>query len=144
MAILIRNLQMQDCPGLAELMNQLGHPASEHELTSRFQSLSSSDEDFLIVSEDGSNNISGFLHAKISKTIHYYPSVEVSALIVNESFRSQGIGKSLMNHAEQWAQKKDLKILWLRSNIKREDAHKFYSSIGYEVIGTSHFLQKTL
>ncbi len=140
----IRTLLVTDCPYLIDLMDQLGHPANQAELVQRFQSLTSSQEDLLLVAENESKSICGFLHARVSKTIHYSPSVEICALVVSHKARNLGLGKSLMDSAEQWAQKKGYEIILLRSNIKRDDAHKFYASLGYEVIGTSHFLQKII
>ncbi|MGZ3771866.1 MAG: N-acetyltransferase family protein [Bdellovibrio sp.] len=100
MSVLIRRLQSKDLPTLVELMDQLGHPVSQEDLTHRLQSLNSSKEDFLLVSEDKEQNATGFLHAKVSKTMHYYPSVEVCALVVSSSARNHGIGKALVDNAE--------------------------------------------
>lgn len=140
----IRQVQFIDCAHIVELMKQLGHPATQEELESRFKNLKVSTDDYLVVAESVSQKIVGFLHAKVCHTLHYYPSVEISALVADQSHRKFGIGKTLMVHAENWAREKGFSIFWLRSNIRRDEAHKFYSSLEYDVIGTSHFFQKTL
>ena len=38
-----------------------------------------------------------------------------------------------MEVAEEWTQKKNLPKLRVRSKIEREDAQKFYSSLGFSV-----------
>ena len=144
MVINTRSLQIEDCPNLIDLMDQLGHSARPEELAQRFQMLAHSSDDFFWVAEDSSKKLVGFIHLKVAITIHYYPSVEVCALVVNSSSRGLGIGKVLMAKGESWAQEKGYSIIWLRSNVKRDDAHKFYSSLGYETIASSHFFQKTL
>ncbi len=117
MSVKVRQLQITDCPDLVKLMDQLGHAAQLDELNQRFQVLASSVDDFLLVAEDSSKMIVGFLHAKVAHTMHYYPSVEICSLVVNSSSRGQGVGKALMSSAESWSQEKGLPIVWLRSNI---------------------------
>ncbi|ALS02962.1 hypothetical protein ATZ33_16715 [Enterococcus silesiacus] len=57
--------------------------------------------------------------------------MNVMALVVDENIHGQGIGKSLLNHAEQWAQEEDAKGIRLNSGVERTEAHKFYEHQGY-------------
>ncbi|WP_297417971.1 GNAT family N-acetyltransferase [Clostridium sp.] len=53
-------------------------------------------------------------------------------MIVDEKNRGQGIGKSLIDTACQIAKELGCKRFELDSGFQREDAHKFYESIGFE------------
>jgi len=72
------------------------------------------------------------------------PHAEVAALVVNENFRGHGIGKSLLQAAETWAKEKQVKLIRLRSNVKRTDAHRFYLKEGYETSKASNLFTKLL
>jgi GNAT superfamily N-acetyltransferase len=53
------------------------------------------------------------------------------AMIVDESFRSNGIGKSLIEEAYHIARKQGCKKIELDSGFPREKAHTFYEQQGY-------------
>ncbi|MBO0439902.1 GNAT family N-acetyltransferase [Candidatus Enterococcus ikei] len=58
--------------------------------------------------------------------------MNVMALVVDENIHGQGAGKSLLNHAEQWAKENGAKGIRLNSGVERTEAHKFYEHQGYE------------
>jgi GNAT superfamily N-acetyltransferase len=53
-------------------------------------------------------------------------------------------GAALLAQAEEWARKRNVRTIRLRSNVVRERAHLFYLGEGYERIKTSHVFQKEL
>ena len=56
----------------------------------------------------------------------------VTALVVAEAARGQGIGRALMAAAETWAVERGCVLLEVTSNRRRVDAHAFYERLGYE------------
>jgi ribosomal protein S18 acetylase RimI-like enzyme len=56
----------------------------------------------------------------------------------------EGFGRLLMTEAEAWAEKQGCAEVRLRSSVTREDAHRFYEGIGYEIRKTSHVFCKSL
>ncbi len=56
----------------------------------------------------------------------------IEYVVVDEAYRSRGIGQQLMDHAAQIAQEEGCYKIMLCSNKKRPDAHRFYKRIGYE------------
>lgn len=54
------------------------------------------------------------------------------------------MGRLLITEAEAWAKKQGCGEVRLRSNVAREDAHRFYEGIGYEVRATSLVFRKAL
>jgi GNAT superfamily N-acetyltransferase len=72
-----------------------------------------------------------------------YPA-DIGALVVDTKVRNQGIGASLMTTAEKWATDRNLKLMRVRSNMKRTDAHRFYQRQGYEIVKSWHLFTKAL
>jgi GNAT superfamily N-acetyltransferase len=65
------------------------------------------------------------------------PSAIVEDVVVDEAQRSRGIGKGMMFFAMEVAGARGCYKLALSSNSKRERAHAFYRSIGFEQHGLS-------
>lgn len=56
----------------------------------------------------------------------------VEFMVVDAAHRSRGIGRALMDHAAELAQRAGCYKIMLGSNKKRTDAHHFYRRAGYE------------
>ncbi len=61
--------------------------------------------------------------------------VRIAALIVKVEFRQNGVGKKLMESAEQWAKELGALTLLLNSGnrAERAAAHAFYLGMGYQI-----------
>nr|WP_268963513.1 GNAT family N-acetyltransferase [Reticulibacter mediterranei] len=90
-----------------------------------------SDKDAAIfVYEIPENHLAGWVHI-LGKHLLYAEYAEIGGLIVDKTFRRQGIGFQLMKKSEQWARENDYHEIRLRSGDERKEAHKFYKHIGY-------------
>ncbi len=65
------------------------------------------------------------------------PSAIVEDVVVSADRQGQGIGQQMMQHAQQQARAADCYKLVLSSNQKRERAHAFYESLGFQRHGFS-------
>lgn len=65
------------------------------------------------------------------------PSAVVEDVVVSESQQGQGIGRQMMLHAQGMARQAGCYKLVLSSNQKRQAAHAFYESLGFERHGFS-------
>jgi len=65
-------------------------------------------------------------------------------LVVNEAYRGKGIGEKLLAGIEDWAKERGIQAVFLRSNIVREEAHRFYEKVGYKNTKTSKIFWKYL
>lgn len=63
--------------------------------------------------------------------------VRIISLVVNEKYRSKGIGTKLVKSGEQWAINEGAIAIALNSGINRKEAHEFYNSNGYSIKGYS-------
>lgn len=69
---------------------------------------------------------------------------ELVGLVVDEGFRSGGVGAKLVAAAEAWAKGQKLATMRLRCNVVREAAHRFYERRGYAHVKTSKVFDKRL
>ncbi len=65
------------------------------------------------------------------------PSAIVEDVVVSAERQGQGMGQQMMQHAQQQARLAGCYKLVLSSNQKREHAHAFYESLGFQRHGFS-------
>ena len=65
------------------------------------------------------------------------PAGVVEDVAVLPARHGQGIGRAMMEHAREACRAAGCYKLALSSNLKREDAHRFYDSLGFERHGFS-------
>lgn len=69
------------------------------------------------------------------------PSAIVEDVVVSPQHQGQGIGRQMMAHARELARQAGCYKLVLSSNRKRERAHAFYESLGFQRHGLSFLLE---
>jgi GNAT superfamily N-acetyltransferase len=65
------------------------------------------------------------------------PSGIVEDVVVSSQWRGQGVGKQMMQFAMEQCKQAGCYKLMLSSNLKREAAHRFYESLGFQRHGYS-------
>jgi ribosomal protein S18 acetylase RimI-like enzyme len=63
---------------------------------------------------------------------HNDPGGRILALAVLNTMRRHGIGRALIATAEKNFAQRGIRRVALNTRLAREDAHKFYESLGYE------------
>jgi GNAT superfamily N-acetyltransferase len=139
----IREARPQDYARIAELAGQLGYPSSPDEIAKRLDSMNGLQEHAVFVAQLG-DEIAGWLGAYVCRAVEADARAEISGLVVDERFRSQGIGPLLLVRAEQWACEKGCRAIGLRSNVIRDRAHAFYERHGYKHTKTQKSFRKDL
>lgn len=71
------------------------------------------------------------------------PSAVVEDVGVLPSVQGKGIGKLMMEYALNYAKEKGCYKMSLSSNLKREKAHQFYESLGFQKHGFSFLMNLT-
>ena len=69
------------------------------------------------------------------------PSAVVEDVGVLLKHQSKGIGKIMMEFALKYAKEKGCYKMSLSSNLRREQAHKFYESLGFKKHGFSFLME---
>ena len=65
----------------------------------------------------------------------------IEHVVVSQSLQGQGIGKQMMKFAIEICKEKSCYKVSLSSNIKRENAHRFYEGIGFKKHGYSFLME---
>ena len=139
----IRRLRQDDDDDVSELLEQLGYAVPIGEVTRRLERILASDTHFAAVAEvDG--RVNGFVHADERPALERPCQAVLQASVVRSDARRLGIGKLLMSAAESWARYRGLEEMALHTRIDRADARRFYESIGYSGVATSHLMIKSL
>lgn len=68
----------------------------------------------------------------------------VEGLVVEDEYRSNGVGAALLARAEEWARERACSSVCVRSNVTRERARGFYERAGYDVLKMQTVFGKSL
>jgi GNAT superfamily N-acetyltransferase len=121
------------------LFAQLGYPndaATIEEMLSRVM-----DRRQIFVSEHHASVV-GFIAVEIRDELADCEGAEILALVVDETVRGAGIGAALLAAAEGWADERGARRIRVRSNVIREDAHRFYEREGYTTVKSQRVFEK--
>lgn len=134
----IRRATPVDAAALVPLFTQLGYPTTETIIAWRLRSLDS--QATVLVAENRSK-ILGFVAASVRPDFVEERAV-VEGLVVDAEARNAGIGAQLLHAAEVWAAGAGARAMLVRSNVVREDAHRFYAREGYRRRKSQHIFEK--
>ena len=141
---LVRRARKEDAAAIAALAGQLGYPSTQEQVEKRLVRILTDSAHVLFVAESPGGRIGGWLQVFGYHVVESDARAEVAGLVVDETQRGSGIGRLLMQHAENWAREKGYAAVALRSNIIRHEAHAFYQRIGYTIPKTQHVFRKEL
>lgn len=130
----VRRAVGRDGPRIAELTEQLGYPSSAPAVAGRLEAILASNDDTLFVAEGSNGAPVGWLHVFAAHRIGSESFAEIGGLVVAAEARRLGIGRTLVEAAQQWAEGTALTALRVRSSVAREGAHRFYTDLGFEEI----------
>jgi GNAT superfamily N-acetyltransferase len=128
----IRPCMSDDAVAVSTLLGELGYAVSIRQAKERVAALSKTGADpvFLAVADA---QVLGLLAAHLCRMLQYAsPILRVTALVVDRRARRRGVGKLLMERAEQIGSAAGCEFVELTSAMDRAEAHAFYRSIGYE------------
>ena len=139
----IRPAALEDSDSITELCFQLGYKVLENDIRERLQKFMGQEHAATFVADDG-GLILGWIQVGIRSSLESGNQAEITGLVVDESFRGNGIGKNLVLKAEEWVRNMDYNSIRVRTNIIREDTHNFYKKIGFEEKKRQTVFQKNL
>ena len=61
--------------------------------------------------------------------------LELDNFVVDNNYRSKGIGKMLVNHITAWAKENKVNMIELNTGVTYHGAQKFYLNLGFEIRG---------
>jgi GNAT superfamily N-acetyltransferase len=127
----IRDAKPSDAPRLVELIHELGHDITEKQLRKNLAALKKAAETPLVATLD--KRVVGMCGISARVTIHRpAPLGRITAMIVAKDAQRHGIGRMLVQAAEDWMRKRGCQLVEVTSNNRRAEAHAFYRHMGYE------------
>lgn len=140
MSLLIRRATEADLPRLVELYQQLslddaredpGPPLPEVylEVFRRIEA----DPNYHVLLGEAAGRIVGSATVIVVPNLTYRgrPWAEIENVVVDDAERGSGYGKALIREAIEVARRAGCYRISLTSNNRREDAHRFYESLGF-------------
>jgi GNAT superfamily N-acetyltransferase len=127
----LRDAKPGDAARLAELVQELGHEIGEKAARKNIATLKKLGEAPIVATLD--KKVVGLIGIHRMVTIHRDgPVGRIPVLVVAKEAQGHGLGRMLVDAAEQWCRKKGCKLIEVTSNDRRADAHAFYRHMGYE------------
>src|SRR5436190_14442052 len=128
----IRDAESNDAPELAVLMRELGYETRRAEMETRLKKILSNPayKTFVAIMNGCVCGMIGTLTYPSYE--HDDPSGRILAIVTLNVARRRGIGRALIATAEKDFTQRGIRRVALDTRLTREDAHKFYESLGYE------------
>jgi GNAT superfamily N-acetyltransferase len=132
----IRQAAPEDATALGSLLDQLGYPTSAAEIPRRLDNLHARPGTVVLVAEGDNGDVLGVVTVHLFQALHANePVAWLTAVVVEEKSRGQGVGSALVARAEEWAVEHGALRISLTSALHRESAHAFYKAREYEHTG---------
>ena len=144
LSIHIRSAEERDIADLARLAGELGYPSTPEQITERFARVRAESHHATFVAVDKGDAVIGWMHLSEARSIETEPRAEITGLVVDANFRGGGAGRLLVQRGEDWALRRGLTVIGVRSNIIRERTHVFYKRLGYAMTKTQKVFRKTV
>jgi ribosomal protein S18 acetylase RimI-like enzyme len=128
----IRDAELNDTAELAVLMRELGYETKRAEMEARLKLILSNPayKTFVAIMDGCVCGMIGTLTYPSYE--HNNPGARILALVTLSAVRRRGIGRALIATAEKDLAQRGIRRVALDTRLTREDAHKFYESLGYE------------
>jgi GNAT superfamily N-acetyltransferase len=136
----IRNAHVKDWPAVAGLLVELGRDVPESATTNpshviHFGGHLARRECVTLVADGGT--LLGFIDMEYRQRLgHHRPQAWVNDLVVADASRSQGVGKALLDRAEELASQRGCFRMSLETAAWRDRTHAFYRREGWIDYGT--------
>lgn len=140
----VRQMRAADTSSVAALTTQLGYPATEDAIRRRYDLIKDRWDARVFIAQHAGNAIVGWIHVQATYLLECDARAEIWGLVVSDTARGSGVGRRLVEAAEEWALMRGLDVIVLRSNFVRTDAQGFYEHLGYTVTKTQNAFRKNL
>lgn len=134
-SIHVRPAAEADAAAIAALMGELGYDSTPEQVRARLARVAG-DDDYAAYVAEADGEVLGFLGLQRGWVYeHDRPYARLTALVAAERARRRGVGARLVEFADGWARERNAFVLMLTTNVRREDAHRFYEALGFSRTG---------
>jgi GNAT superfamily N-acetyltransferase len=140
-AATVRPAELTDVDGLIRLLGQLGYPEAIDGLLNRLEMMLADPRAEVLVAEHAGAllGLATIFFVPVAHEIS--PWCRITALVVDEHHRGQGVGQQLVAAAEAAADKAGCNRIEATSAVHRTEAQSFYEGLGYKR-ESEHFLKR--
>ena len=129
--VVVREATPDDAAAMASLLAELGYPWTPDIVAERLAALNAIGNAALVAQRG--DDVVGVLTLSAMLVLHRpKPVGRISAFVVTERYRGQGIGRAMVAAAERHLATRGCGLVEVTSNRRREEAHAFYERLGYE------------
>lgn len=140
----IRKAVPEDATMLTKLTAQLGYPCTQQEIVERLEPYRNISYGIVFVAVLN-DTVVGWISLNTVRYFYVRPFIEVSGFVVDEKERNKGVGRRLLEAAEVWVKVQGYyRLIRIRTNIIREDAHRFYENNGYRKVKEQRVYMKEI
>ena len=129
----IREAGLPDAETISQLSYQLGYEVPVKETEYNLEAITANPDEIVYVALHEEKLIA-WIHIFHTTRLESGSFCELGGLVVDEQYRSNGIGRLLVDRAKEWCISRKVPVLRLRSNIIRNEAHRFYQNLGFREI----------
>ena len=130
---IIRPARIEDAAGIARLnRDALGYDYGSERTKTRLEKVLSMPSNRLLVAELD-NRCIGYIHVIDYDCVYVDSLKDILALAVEPDTQGKGVGRALLNAAEDWAKQCGCAGVRLESGFDRTGAHRFYEACGYSL-----------
>jgi GNAT superfamily N-acetyltransferase len=140
----IRRAVVTDAEEIARLSEQFGHPVAVQDLRLRIAMLRAMAGQYLAVAARPGHGLLGWIQVERRLILAGGERAEIVGLVVDAATRRCGVGRLLVNAAQEWARTLGIVAINVRSNVARDVSHHFYLGLGYSRFKTQHVYAKSM
>lgn len=141
-AVAIRDAIVEDYATLAHLLGELGYPSMPEGVRQRLARLLPREDTRVFVAERNAHILGTLALHRMPVLTSVNDIAMIIALVVTEEARRTGVGRRLVERAEDEARLWRCGRIMVTSAERRTEAHTFYERLGYQYTGRR--LAKTL
>lgn len=133
MALKIRLALKTDAPRIAGLSRELGYEISEEKTLENIKIIEKSEFEIVFVAVLN-DELVGWIQMSCITRLESGTFCEITGLVIDKKQRGNGIGRQLVDTAIDWSRNHNSTTVRVRSNIVRNDAHRFYEQLGFVML----------
>ena len=133
MQVTIRSATIDDVLKITSLSRQLGYNITEADTSNFLSALLPSGTEAVYVAEHA-DNVIGWMQLTHVTRIESGHFMEIAGLVVEEAYRSKGIGNMFIAFAKDQCKQKGIDKLRVRTNTVRLRTHSFYEKSGFTCV----------
>ena len=129
----LRTPAVEDAPALVPLLGELGYSVAEATVRTNIINLANGPADRAWVAE-GTKGIVGLVSVHLTPLFHAPGYLgRITSLVVRSDARGSGVGRMLMQQAQEFCWGAGCERIELTSGDTRDQAHRFYQQLGFQL-----------